>query len=1082
MSTLTLFSRRARAASALTVCLCVAPMALVALETAPPRAWRHGAFVVPLEDVNLAESDLQKSALNNSTSKYPDTTQDGHSWPLSTGGVLPLGGATPTTPISFYNKSWSAKGGAATGASVLIKTQSAKSPAKLKWSVSPGIHATRLRAVIMGVNVYTSQVGKKLGVVRVHRDGAADLVRTMQIGTDIRHFKWSSKNPEFIGTPPTGASNVWTGTCGSETCFVDQLVVDVPADEVKHAVTGVTVEGYRVARQVSGSSLLLYASMRVHSLTFETNFEATKGSTKVAPLSQGDCSATGGWAPDRYGGRRLTPGGTLYGPKRNIKAIGCGLTSATMVVNYHKGSALTPAQLNAELQEHGGYSPTTVGVLDGFTATVQTACATLAATHPLDDCGCCQGAACATACEGGAAPDHGDDAHEVRMCCTVAATPGLPGGGAPAVGAVVELYPSGYRRSDGTWRTSSMAKDLGTFSACGQSALPAQPAAVSGSGAPVAGLEMAATAHPFDQTGCVGLDHPAFAGVQVHPTTHLPCKRYLKLATVTALEGTPTLATNTAVRFFQLMNWAVVGTQHGLTYTHRMALDADDDETEASAVEKLYAEGQVPILRVKNNSHFLVGTGTQPRWWTDATTEGGMSVASGGGFVGTWRVADPGKVASPDLIESMHPKNNEHRNLFSGYRLLAPGTPGGSLTVTVHSPAELLLETSSGQRVGWHPQQGRLNEIVGASYGVAAVDVAPDEPGHTSQDGLPKVAHVPLSAAPLTVRVLGTGHGAFSLQAQAVSAKGAVSEAWRHSTTSPGAVATWVLSVQGGALSLAPKAGVDADKDGYSAPADCDDTDKARHPGQAEVCTGGVDDDCDGLTDAADPSCAPGAPTCSDADGDGYARCDGLCAPGALPCGDCDDTDALAHPGGKEGAKVGLTCSDGRDNDCDGAVDADVAACAGATGSPFGSADLAAAIAQSAGGADAGSSGGADAGVGDAGAGDVTTGDVATGDAAAGDAADGVATAAGDGASGDLDDDEVPDSGGTHATDVAAEDAQPANDVGASSAGARDEGCGAARTAGSSGAPAAPLALLLALVALVRRSRRSAGSATASNV
>src|SRR3989304_6883411 len=95
-----------------------------------------------------------------------------------------------------------------------------------------------------------------------------------------------------------------------------------------------------------------------------------------------------------------------------------------------------------------------------------------------------------------------------------------------------------------------------------------------------------------------------------------------------------------------------------------------------------------------------------------------------------------------------------------------------------------------------------------------------------------------------------------------------------------------------------------------------------------EVCTGGLDEDCDTATDCADSDCN-GNPACPsvnyycDNDSDGYkdASVDGTCAgAGCQPAGcqttpgnDCNDTDAAIHPGAVE-------LCDGKNNDCNGAT------------------------------------------------------------------------------------------------------------------------------------------------------------------
>ncbi|MCK6530058.1 putative metal-binding motif-containing protein [Myxococcota bacterium] len=113
----------------------------------------------------------------------------------------------------------------------------------------------------------------------------------------------------------------------------------------------------------------------------------------------------------------------------------------------------------------------------------------------------------------------------------------------------------------------------------------------------------------------------------------------------------------------------------------------------------------------------------------------------------------------------------------------------------------------------------------------------------------------------------------------------------------------------------------DGDGDGWIPPEDCDDANAAVHPGATEYC-GGLDDDCDGLVDAEDPSLSEeGARECSvDADGDGMGGGAPSVGCGACPegwvtdAGDCDDGAPDVYLGAPE------TC-DGRDEDCDGDVD-----------------------------------------------------------------------------------------------------------------------------------------------------------------
>jgi len=134
----------------------------------------------------------------------------------------------------------------------------------------------------------------------------------------------------------------------------------------------------------------------------------------------------------------------------------------------------------------------------------------------------------------------------------------------------------------------------------------------------------------------------------------------------------------------------------------------------------------------------------------------------------------------------------------------------------------------------------------------------------------------------------------------------------------------------------------------------------ATEPGTEITCNDGLDNDCDGDTDAGDADCGGGvvcetigtkgacndqSPTCewqgsprsgmcvtvgggvcTDNDGDGWGSPgDASCRNGSQT--DCNDSNAAVNPGAGEGPVGDATCSDGLDNNCDGNIDAADPAC-----------------------------------------------------------------------------------------------------------------------------------------------------------
>ncbi|MBT3046111.1 MAG: putative metal-binding motif-containing protein [Candidatus Thiodiazotropha sp.] len=124
-----------------------------------------------------------------------------------------------------------------------------------------------------------------------------------------------------------------------------------------------------------------------------------------------------------------------------------------------------------------------------------------------------------------------------------------------------------------------------------------------------------------------------------------------------------------------------------------------------------------------------------------------------------------------------------------------------------------------------------------------------------------------------------------------------------------------------------PVACTDSDLDGYAVEGgscgaiDCNDNNPAINPGADEICSDEIDNNCNGLVDTADSNAVDCPLECTDGDADGYSVEGGAC--GAV---DCDDTNADVNPGALE------VCDDGVDNNCNGLSDSADGVCQNSDG------------------------------------------------------------------------------------------------------------------------------------------------------
>jgi hypothetical protein len=91
---------------------------------------------------------------------------------------------------------------------------------------------------------------------------------------------------------------------------------------------------------------------------------------------------------------------------------------------------------------------------------------------------------------------------------------------------------------------------------------------------------------------------------------------------------------------------------------------------------------------------------------------------------------------------------------------------------------------------------------------------------------------------------------------------------------------------------------------------DCNDNDPAINPAALELCSDGIDNNCNMLIDTLDMTAVDCPKACNDADNDMFSPDGGVC--GMV---DCNDNDAAINPGAIE------VCSDNIDNNCNYMID-----------------------------------------------------------------------------------------------------------------------------------------------------------------